>query len=210
MTDKKRVHRDIKQLQRVKTWQLVIVLILLCFVAATFLRLNNIGMEQRRDAVYTADKNGNETEIINALSDLQQYVGSHMNTGLDGGVYLKDSYQRAYNRAVSAASSADDPNGNIYQKAAQVCDPQFHYYTYAYQACFMNELQKYPGSNQLVTQLNLPPPTSFRHDFVSPLWSPDFAGWAVLACIIVALIIVVRLITLGILRLMLHRHYKSI
>ncbi len=210
MTDKKRVHRDIKQLQRVKTWQLVIVLILLTFVAATFLRLNNIGMEQRRDAVYAADKTGDDTQIINSLSDLQQYVSSHMNTSLDGGVYLKDSYQRAYDKAVAAASNDNNPNGNIYQKAAQICDPQFSYYTIAYQQCFMNELQKYPSSNQLVEQLNLPPAASYRHDFVSPIWSPDFAGWTVVACIIIALIIVVRLIALGILRLMLHHHYKSI
>lgn len=210
MTDKKRVHRDIKQLQRVKTWQLVIVLILLSFVAATFLRLNNIGMEQRRNAVYVADKTGNETQIINSLSDLQQYVSSHMNTSLDGGVYLKDSYQRAYDRAVTAASNDNNPNGNIYKKAAQVCDPQYSYYTVGYQQCFMSELQKYPSSNQLVDQLNLPPATSYRHDFVSPIWSPDFAGWAVLACIILALIIILRLITLGILRLMLRQHYKSI
>ncbi len=210
MADKKRVHRDIKYLQRVKTWQLIVILILLCFVAATFLRLNNISMIQRRDAVYAADKTGNETQIINALSDLQHYVGGHMNTSLDGGVYLKDSYQRAYDRAVTAASGDENPNGNIYQKAAQVCDPQFHYYTAAYQQCFVNELQKYPSANQLVDELNLPPATSYKHDFVSPVWSPDFAGWTVLACVIVALIIVVRLVTLGILRLMLRQHYKSI
>ncbi len=167
-------------------------------------------MEQRRDAVYAADKIGNETQIINSLSDLQHYVSDHMNTSLDGGVYLKDSYQRAYNRAVAEASGEENPNGNIYKKAAQVCDPQFHYYTIAYQQCFMTELQKYPSAGQLVDQLNLPPASTFRHDFVSPVWSPDFAGWAVLACLVVALVIVVRIITIFILRLMLRRHYKSI
>ena len=58
MADKGRIQKGIKDLQRVKTWQLVVLLVIVGFVAATFLRLNSIGMVQRRDAVITADEKG--------------------------------------------------------------------------------------------------------------------------------------------------------
>ena len=51
MADKGRIKQDIKNLQRIKTWQLIILLIIVGFIAATFLRLNSIGMVQRREAV---------------------------------------------------------------------------------------------------------------------------------------------------------------
>ena len=91
MADKGRIKQDIKNLQRIKTWQLIILLIIVGFIAATFLRLNSIGMVQRREAVISADKQGNEEDIITRLYDLQRYVAAHMNTDLGRGVYLEHS-----------------------------------------------------------------------------------------------------------------------
>ena len=59
MADKRVARRNLRRLERVKTWQLLILFVLVCFVAATFLRINNVGMIQRRSAVATADKSGN-------------------------------------------------------------------------------------------------------------------------------------------------------
>ena len=73
MADKRQVKRSIRQLQRIKTWQLLILLFLMSFVTATFLRLDNIGMDQRKKAVLTADKSGNEASIQSRLYDLQRY-----------------------------------------------------------------------------------------------------------------------------------------
>ena len=87
-------------MQRVKTWQLIVLLIIVGFIAATFLRLNNIGMVQRREAVLVADKEGNDEVIINRLYDLQRHVSSHMNTDLGRGVYLEESYTRDYDEWV--------------------------------------------------------------------------------------------------------------
>ena len=78
-SDKARIKKTINSIRRVKTWQLFIVLILMVFVAATFWRLNNVGMEQRRDAVKAADKSGNLDEVQSRLYDLQRYVVAHMN-----------------------------------------------------------------------------------------------------------------------------------
>jgi len=210
VADKGRISWDIKQLSRIKTWQLFVILILLCFVAATFLRLNNIGMNQRRDAVHAADKAGNTVQIISALSNLQQYVSAHMNTDLGNGVFLNYSYSRAYESLNKQAATSEDPNGNIYEKASAYCDPQFPYYTWAYQQCIVQQLQKYPGSNTLANPDTTLPPSLYTHNYASPLWSPDFAGFSVLACFIVAFIIVARVITLAILRVLLRIRYRSI
>ena len=210
MADKRQVRKSIKDLQRVKTWQLLVLLLLVGFVAATFLRLNNIGMVERRSAVVSADKAGNEEVTAQRLYDLQQYVSSHMNTDLGKGVYLESTYQRDSQKALDAASGDQNPNGNIYKKAQEVCAPRFSGYSAAYLQCTTSELAKYPASNELIGAVKLPTANSYLHDYESPVWSPDFAGWTLVVCAVLVLMIITRLISLGILKLMLQRHYRSI
>ena len=210
MADRKRVKQTINTLQRVKTWQLLILLLLALFVAATFLRLNNIGMVQRRDAVLTADKKGDEAITIQRLSELQRYVSGHMNTDLGKGVFLQSSYDRAVKAADNSAGSDNNPNGNIYKKAQDVCAPQFTRYSTAYLQCTITQLQKYPAANNLISSANLPNPNTYLHGYVSPVWSPDFAGWSVLLCVVLVLMILIRIISLIVLRTVLRFRYKSI
>ncbi len=209
VADKGQIRRSIKKLQRLKTWQLIVLLILASFLAATFLRLNNIGMVQRRDAVLAADTVGNDNNTITRLYDLQRYVSAHMNTDMGKGMYLVSSYKRAVQAAYTKASSDTNPNGNIYVKAQQVCEPQFTRWSEAYVQCTTSELAKYPAAANLVGAVNLPHADTYLHDFASPLWSPDFAGWSVLVCIALILMIIGRTISLIILRIILHRHYKA-
>ena len=56
MKDKRSVKQKINRLRRLKTWQLVVILVFMMLMSATFLRLNNIGMVQRQKAVEQADK----------------------------------------------------------------------------------------------------------------------------------------------------------
>lgn len=210
MTEKRRVRKTIKELQRIKTWQLLVLLILTAFIAATFLRLNNIGMVERRAAVIAADKAGDETSTIQRLYDLQQYVSAHMNTDLGKGVYLESTYQRDSQTALNQASGDQNPNGNIYKKAQEVCAPRFSHYSTAYLQCTTGELAKYPASSNLIDAVRLPSASAYLHDYESPLWSPDFAGWSVVVCAVIILMICVRLISLGILKAMLRRHYRSV
>jgi len=209
VVDKRRIRRSIRQLQHVKTWQLFVLLILSIFVAATFLRLNNIGMIERRTAVIDADNAGNDTATQTRLYDLQRYVSSHMNTNLGKGVPLEATYNRVYNRLLTEASNDNNPNGNIYKKAQEVCAPKFSTYSSAYLQCTVGELAKYPASSNLISSVNLST-SGFVYNFVSPLWSPDFAGLSVLVCIAILTMIIVRLIGVGILKLMLRHHYRSI
>lgn len=210
MADKKQARYDLKQLKRVKSWQLVIVLILFGFVSATFLRLNNIGMVERRAAVISADKAGNSENTRNRLYDLQRYVSSHMNTDMGKGVYLEATYKKDVQAVYSAASNDSNPNGNIYKKAQEVCQPQFDYMSYAYIQCTTDELAKYPASGDLTSTVQLPKADSYLHNFVSPLWSPDFAGWSVLVCVVILIMIIIRFIGVIILKIVLHHRYKSI
>ncbi|RWZ78295.1 MAG: hypothetical protein EOT05_00835 [Candidatus Microsaccharimonas sossegonensis] len=210
MIDKRRVRKKIKDLQRIKTWQLLVLFILAVFIAATFLRLNNIGMVERRAAVIAADKAGNEAVIIQRLYDLQQYVSAHMNTDLGKGVYLESTYQRVSQAAINTASNDQNPNGNIYKKAQEVCAPRFSSYSTAYLLCTTSELAKYPSSSNLVGTVKLPSSSVYVRDYESPLWSPDFAGWSVVVCVVLGLMILARLLSLAILKLMLRRHYRSV
>ncbi len=210
MADKGRIKKSIKDLQRIKTWQLLVLLVIVGFVAATFLRLNNIGMMQRREAVIVADKEGDANVIINRLYDLQRYVSVHMNTELGRGVYLEQSYTRDYQAWVQKRANDSNPNGNIYEKVQEVCAPRFSRWSLAYVQCTTDELAKYPSATDPVSDTSRPRQEAYIHSFASPVWSPDFAGWSVLVFGVILLLIVIRFISIGILQLLLRRHYKRI
>jgi hypothetical protein len=209
VADKQQINHSIRQWQRVKTWQLVVLLILAVFIAATFLRLNNIGMVERRAAVLNADQAGDDEITINRLYDLQRYVSAHMNTDMGKGVYLESSYKRDTQAAFDAAAVDSNPNGNIYKKAQEVCAPRFSRYSYAYLQCTTGELAKYPAAADLQNAVAAPKADSYLHSFASPLWSPDFAGWSIVLCVVLVVMIFTRFISLVVLRIILHHHYKS-
>lgn len=210
MENKGKIKRGIEHLQSVKTWQLIVVILILSFVAATFLRLNNIGMVQRREAVIVADEQGDAQKIHERLYELQHYVSSHMNTDLGPGVPLNASYSRDYQKWQEAVYGSASPGENIYKKAQEICAPRFSSYSQAYLECTTNELSKYPPSESSVDESAAPRPETYIHSFSSPIWSADFAGWSVLLVAAVASLVVVRFIAYLVLRLMLNRHYKRV
>lgn len=208
MADKRHIRQGISWLQRVKTWQLLLLLVVIGLVAATFLRLNNIGMIERRTAVFSADEQG-DSEVIRArLFDLQRYAGSHMNADT-GDIYLEAQYRRNTEAAILAAS-ATDPASNINVQADAACKAQYAGYSQAYVQCFANELAKVPEGSTAQQKANLPSPNLYKYDFSSPAWSADFAGFSLLICFILVFLIVSRLIGLAILQLLVRRHYSHV
>ncbi len=205
MIDKKQTNYKLRTLQRIKTWQLLLVLFLMLFLSATFLRLNNIGMIQRLDAVKVADIAGDDEITKNRLYDLQRFVSDHMNTDMGKGVYLEKAYGRDIQKAYAAASADTNPNGNIYKKAQDVCAPRFSDWSTAYIQCTVDELAKYPAAGNLASSAKLPKADSYLHVFVAPFWSPDFAGWSVLLCVVILFMIIVRLLFIGVLRWLIRR-----
>jgi len=181
-------------------------------VTATLLRLNNVGMIERRTAVLQADKAGSSDDIQNNLFALQRWSVAHMNAST-GAFYLENSYNQAVKKALKAAArdGVTETTASVRAKIDATCHKQWSGYGVGYSQCYVAGLNKYlPAHSVASSALQLPNPLLYRHDFASPLWSPDFAGWSVLICLLIAATILLRTISLLALKAMLRRHYSSI
>ena len=208
------IRADIRFIRRVHTWQLVLILLVTGFAAATFARLNNIGMVERRQAVLAADESGDQEALTQRLYDLQRFVSAHMNAD-PGKIALQHQYARDSEKVKkeAEASTSANSNGNVYAKAAGVCDPiakrnGWRWPDPRYTQCVDTELSKYPEAK---FQDKITPPNLhlYEHTYVSPKWTPDFAGLSLLVCLVILAIIVARGIMLFILSLMLRRRHKK-
>jgi hypothetical protein len=181
--------------RHLKLWQLIILFVLMGFVSATFLRLNNIGMLERRQAVTDADSSGDEAKLKTAIGDLQQYVTQHMNTDLGKGVPLQASYNRAVDK-VFAQTGNLDAKSQVYQQAAkeecqQLWKGGVASFRNDYVQCVVQKVSAIAPSANLGDKL--PRADLYYVDYVSPRWSPDFAGFTVLITGVIGLIILVRI-----------------
>ena len=182
------------------------------FITATFLRLNNIGMIQRRDAVLQADKGTDTTITQTRLYDLQRYVAAHMNANM-GVIYLEGQYKRDSQKVIESASSDSNPNGNVTKKAQEVCGPKYAHlgsYSQAYEQCMISQINSFAPPEAGPSEVKLPPTDQYRFSFVSPLWSPDFAGFSVLICLLIVFTIFARLAAIGILKLILKIQHRGL
>ena len=212
--DKKKTKFRIKRLSQIKTWQLVVLLIMSGFISATFLRLNNVGMVERRESVENADKAGDIVNLQQRLYDLQRYVSTHMNAD-PGKIALDHTYKQMYDRKLKEFEEEikNQSNNDTVSKVRAVCDAraqQGGYGRFTTQAdpryinCINEEWAKYPAAKATNLQFEEP----YYHTFVSPIWSADYAGWSLLVTIFIAMIIAMRLVVLGMLKLMLRRRNK--
>lgn len=213
-----------KTFKAVRTWQLILIFIPLVFFTATLLRFDHLRMADLRSKVFAADEAGDEAEIERTLTELRNFVYSHTvinvaeNNGVSGIVfgtgpfYLEQQYIRAANAAIDAASNqlVDDsnPNGNIYAAVAAICQPQaiangWAWSDQPYLDCWTSELAKYPESDNLDTNLTAKVPSTelFRYNYASPLFSWTPASIAVIACVVLAVIILIRIVIWCILQL---------
>ena len=209
---KERLRRWLKRLKAVKTWQLIILLLLSLIVSATMLRLNSLTMSELRKAVVAADAKGDEAALQKAITALGTYVTRHMNTSLGDGFYLTDSYERAREAAVQAAGDATNPDSALYQQASVQCQSATARAPYGgrYVPCVLAKVKELGSSSNLVSELQLPRYELFKINFVSPLWSPDPAGISVAISALILLIIIARITGVIILKLLLKRRFKSI
>lgn len=222
MPDNHKVKSRRRKLSQLKMWQLLILLLMSMFISATLLRLNNIGMIQRRDAVEAADKAGEETYTSSRLYDLQRYVSSHMNAD-PGQIALDHSYKRVYDRKLKefeqSASRGSSSNNDVVAKVRAACDAQARQGGYGrfwvradprYVNCINEEWAKYPSASVAELQFKPPSTAPYYQTFVSPLWSPDFAGWSVLVTSVVLLIIIVKTLVTLVLRFIIWWQYRSL
>lgn len=212
-----RIRRLLQNFRAVQNWQLLLILIPLLFVTATLLRLDHLRMAELRSAVLAADEAGDDAAINESLAKLQEFTFSHIVVNLverngrqnlvfgTGPFYLENQYLRAANAAIAAAESqiGDDsnPNGNIYAAVSAICRPLaiangWAWNSPGYLECWTSELAKYPAAGELDVEFRatLPSTELFRHNYASPIWTPSWSGLAILACLIIIVIIVIRIL----------------
>lgn len=250
---KKRVKEDTKEqrsahfsnfVKSIRTWHLILILIPLLFMSATFLRFDNLKMQELKNAVLEADRAGEDeegklpegvtqrpqeeitAEITSKIRELKVFAETHTivnfldkNGGTEiifgtGPFYLEHQYNRLAYAALQKAQelanqiSDNNPNGNIYARANQVCQPQairngWRWNSAPFIACMTGEIAKYPATDYITEQISaaIPSTALFRYDFASPIWSPTLSGFAILASAILIIIIIIRIITWIMLRI---------
>lgn len=209
---------------KIKTWQLLLILVPLLFLDATLLRLDHIRMAELRSEVLTADEEDDDEKIAETLEQLKDFVFSNIvinvvdDNGLQkvtfgtGPFYLEHQYIRAANAALEEAekklSSDTNPNGNIYQMASEVCRPQAIANGWAwnnpnYINCMMTEIQKYPAADEIQDKIiaSLPSTELYRKNYASPVWAPTLTGFMLLLTALIIVVILIRAIIWIILRL---------
>lgn len=214
---KNKLRQTLAKVFRLSSWKIVLILVLLGFLAATLLRFDHIKMTELRDAVMAADEEKNDEKIATALNELHSFVLKHIifNTVEENGTqkitfgtgpfYLENQYLRKANEAIAKAQAdiaknSSNPNGNIYKKAAQVCDAKSRANGWGFNAryiqCYQDELAKYPHESSMDAYGSavLPSTELFRYEYSSPLWYPCGSGIVLLLCAILFLILLVRFI----------------
>lgn len=177
--DKRYVHHLWTQARAIKPLYFLAIAVASGVVCVFALRANNLEMARLRDAVYAADKNNGNVQ--KALQDLQVYVTSHMNTDLATGPnspYPPIQLQYTYDRLVTAAGeAASAANAKIYTDAQAYCEQQ--------NSKDFSGRNRVPCIQQYVLShgVNLPniPDAMYKFNFLSPIWSPDLAGWSMIA-----------------------------
>jgi hypothetical protein len=187
--NKRHLHHVWTKIRVVRPWYFLIIATVVTAVCISALRANNEHMASLRQAVYTADQNNGDLQA--ALQSLQAYVTSHMNTSLSSGpnavyppIQLKYTYQRLLDSESAAAAQA---NSQLYTDAQSYCQGQIPTgFSGRYRVpC----IEQYVESHD--TTLPTIPTALYEFDFVSPQWSPDLAGWTMLAAIVSWLLFIV-------------------
>lgn len=170
-------------LGRVPRKLFLVLFIISALVSVYALRHNNLTMIKLRNAVYEADKSGGD--VNTALNNLRQYVYAHMNTNLSsGGNAIKPPIQLkyTYERLQSAAEAAIN-NKSLYTDAENYCQAQIPASVSISGRGRISCVQDYITSHggKKAPQI---PAALYEFDFISPTWSPDLAGWSLVAAVI--------------------------
>jgi len=153
------------------------------------MRHNNLVMIQLRDKVTQADQQNGDVET--ALRNLREYVYAHMNTDLASGpnaihppIQLKYRYDRLVQAEKDRAANA---NSQVYTDAQHYCE---QLYPGSFSGgprvpCIKDYVSSHGTTEQTI------PDALYKFDFVSPAWSPDLAGWSMIAMVLFFVLFIV-------------------
>lgn len=207
MYNKRHLHHIWRQVKKVKVWQLLLILIFFTASSLFFLRQNNLGMIEHRRAVIQADEQGNDEKIEASLIELRSYVSDHMNTTMNQPVQLANTYEKiAKQRLQEAAQSGGISNQDAYRQAERGCQAAS---TITYAECVIDRTSNIPGGSDPITDVKLPDPALFSHNFASPIWSPDVAGFSILFLAATLLLLIIRIVGERILHIILKHKFNN-
>ena len=197
--------------RNIKTWQLIGLLLICLVLAASLLRLNNLGMVERREAVKAADEAGDSQKLKESLVELQHYVSSHMNSSLGpNGVALEHSYNRAVEEWAKENANQTNPASRVYQEASVECRSRWQgnveSFRNDYVRCVADRVAALGSTEEEVA--DKPRADAYQINFVSPLWSLDLAGFAVLFCLLITGVIIIKFLEFILFRFLLYNYVK--
>ncbi len=182
MLSKRKLHHLWTKLRVVSYWYFLAGFIIFGVIFVNAYRQNNIHMVRLRQAVFTADEQNGDVE--KALRELREYVYAHMHTQLAVGstairppIQLKYRYERLLSAEKDRVSTA---NASIYTAAQADCEQRF--------PAGLSGRGRVPCISEYVASHGIKeqsiPKELYQFDFVSPLWSPDLAGWSLVLTVI--------------------------
>ena len=188
--NKRRLYQLWMRLRVVNYWYLLSALLVSGIVTLLALRQNNLKMIELRDAVIQADETGND--VGEALYNLRTHVHAHMNTDLTSGetairppIQLQKTYERLLQTERDRVSVA---NERIYNDAQAICERRFP--TGSLRDGRVQCVEEYVSNNNV--KENEIPKELYQFDFISPLWSPDLAGWSLIVSVSIVLLLALR------------------
>lgn len=190
--DKRHLHHTWTKIRRLKPWYFLVLAVIATAVCVFALRANNQHMAQLRGAVYSTDKDNGD--VNGTLRNLQSYVTSHMNTNLNSGpnsVYPPIQLKYTYQRLTQAQKDAQTTS-QLYTQAQHYCEGRnsVDFSGRNRVPCIEQYVQAHGGAKPQTI-----PDALYKFDFVSPRWSPDLAGWSLLAAILLWLLFIASLLT---------------
>lgn len=168
----------------------IVGVLLLLSIGLTVLGLtaNSQGAKDRYESLIAVDQAGGDVNA--SLQDLQAYIYRHMNTQIGSETGINPPIQLAgtYGRLVAEEQArVEKSNEELYQVAQADCERR--------------NPNGFSGRNRLgcieeyIDQNGVQPrvinEALYKFDFAPPTWSPDIAGFSLLASIILGLIFVV-------------------
>jgi hypothetical protein len=174
----------------IKPAYFLVAAVLTGVVAIYALRENKLEANRLQEIVTTVDQQNGDVE--KALQDLRRHVHSHMNTNLVSGsnairppVQLKYRYERL---VAAEQDRVKAMNEQITKKAEAICGQQFP--AGGFNAPRVACIQDYVAANAV--KAGGVADDLYKFDFVSPRWSPDLAGWSLIASTILFVLFIVR------------------
>jgi hypothetical protein len=182
--------RGYRAIRHINLWLLLVIALVSGVVCVVAMRHNNLTALKLRDQVNQVDKDNGDVNA--ALKELREFIFDHMNTNLSSGpnaikppVQLKYRYERLLQQQQQAAAAQ---NAQIYSAAQAECEKEFPKGLSGSGRipCVTNYITSH-GVAQAPIDSSL-----YKFDFVSPLWTPDLAGWSLVLSSVAFALFVIR------------------